>query len=187
MAASSLVGESMTEPGRITRTTSSRRSPCFGRCRRPKIQMLVFSSTAAVYGEPERQPISERRSNRALQHLRRDEARGRARDAAGTTPRTACAMCRCGISTPPARRRVRGERHDPETHLIPLVLRAAQDAQCQCHRVRRRLPDPRRHVRARLRARVRSGARARVRRSRRLRRTTSSTTCSISAAATDTR
>ena len=42
--------------------------------------------------------------------------------------RTASGTRHFAISTRPARPARRGERHDPETHLIPLVLRAAQDA-----------------------------------------------------------
>jgi UDP-glucose 4-epimerase len=127
MAASSLVGESMTDPGRYYRNNVVASTQLLNALVRTKIEMLVFSSTAAVYGEPERQPISEddptAPSNtygetklaveRAMHWYHR--AHGlryvalRYFNAAGATP-------------------VRGERHDPETHLIPLVLRAAQDA-----------------------------------------------------------
>ena len=88
------------------------------------VRRLVFSSTAAVYGDPERSPIAEddplRPTNvygeskllveRALPWLA--ELRGlrtaslRYFNASGATP-------------------ARGEAHDPETHLIPLVLQVA--------------------------------------------------------------
>ena len=126
MAASSLVGESMINPGRyyVNNVVASVR--LLDALVDVKIKMLVFSSTAAVYGEPERQPISEddqtAPSNtygetklaieRAMHwyHTARDIRYVSLRyfNAAGATAQ-------------------RGERHDPETHLIPLVLRAAQD------------------------------------------------------------
>jgi UDP-glucose 4-epimerase len=127
MAASSLVGESMTDPGRYYINNVVASTQLLNALVRTNIQMLVFSSTAAVYGEPERQPIAESDptapSNtygetklaveRAMAWYHR--AHGlryvalRYFNAAGATAE-------------------RGERHDPETHLIPLVLRAAQDA-----------------------------------------------------------
>ena len=126
MAASSLVGESMTDPGRYYVNNVVASTRLFDAMVQANIQMVVFSSTAAVYGEPERQPIAEddptAPSNtygetklaveRAMHWY--NLAHGlryvslRYFNAAGATAR-------------------RGERHDPETHLIPLVLRAAQD------------------------------------------------------------
>ena len=127
MAASSLVGESMTDPGRYYMNNVVASTRLLDALVRTNIQMLVFSSTAAVYGEPERQPIAESDTTapsntygetklaveRAMSWYHR--AHGlryvalRYFNAAGATAE-------------------RGERHDPETHLIPLVLRAAQDA-----------------------------------------------------------
>lgn len=127
MAASSLVGESMTDPGRYYLNNVVASTQLLNALVRAKIEMLVFSSTAAVYGEPDRQPICEDDATapsntygdtklaveRAMHWYHR--AHGlryvalRYFNAAGATAQ-------------------RGERHDPETHLIPLVLRAAQDA-----------------------------------------------------------
>ena len=126
MAASSLVGESMTDPGRYYTNNVVATTQLLNALVATNVQMMVFSSTAAVYGEPERQPIAEddptAPSNtygetklaveRAMHWY--SVAHGlryvslRYFNAAGATAR-------------------RGERHDPETHLIPLVLRAAQD------------------------------------------------------------
>src|SRR5688500_13051592 len=127
MAASSLVGESMTDPGRYYVNNVDASTRLLDALVQTNIRMLVFSSTAAVYGEPTRQPIAETDptapSNtygetklaveRAMHWF--NKAHGiryvslRYFNAAGATER-------------------RGERHDPETHLIPLVLRLAQDA-----------------------------------------------------------
>ena len=126
MAASSLVGESMTDPGRYYTNNVVASIRLLNALVRTNIQMLVFSSTAAVYGEPERQPIAEDdptapsntygETKLAVEHAMQwyHQAHGlryvslRYFNAAGATE-------------------MRGERHDPETHLIPLVLRAAQD------------------------------------------------------------
>src|SRR5688572_24821944 len=126
MAASSLVGESMTNPGRYYINNVVATMHLLNALVETKIQMLVFSSTAAVYGEPERQPIAEDdptapsntygETKLAIERAMHwyNGAHGlryvslRYFNAAGATAR-------------------RGERHDPETHLIPLVLRAALD------------------------------------------------------------
>ena len=126
MAAASLVGESMTAPGRYYTNNVVASLRLLDALVHANIKMLVFSSTAAVYGEPARQPITETDptspSNtygetklaveRAMHWYHHAHAIRYASlryfNAAGAT-------------------RKRGERHDPETHLIPLVLRAAQD------------------------------------------------------------
>jgi UDP-glucose 4-epimerase len=95
--------------------------------RAAEIGLLVFSSTAAVYGEPARQPIEEGapaaptnpygESKLAFERALRWYGRAyairslilRYFNAAGASERS-------------------GERHDPETHLIPLVLEAAAGA-----------------------------------------------------------
>lgn len=124
MAAYSLVGESVEEPAKYYRNNVIAGLSLLDAMRAAKVSRLVFSSTAAVYGEPARQPINERDPTgptnpygetklafeRALQWYER--AYGlrycslRYFNAAGAT-------ARCG------------ERHDPETHLIPLVLQVA--------------------------------------------------------------
>ena len=81
----------------------------------------------------------------------------------GTTASTGCAPLRCATSTPPARPRAVGERHEPETHLIPLRA-AGRRRPAAAHRdLRRRLPHAGRHLRARLRPRRRPRRRARPR------------------------
>ncbi len=126
MAAASLVGESMTKPEQYYLNNVVASIRLLDAMVDAKIQMLVFSSTAAVYGEPSTVPIAEddptAPSNtygdtklaveRALHWYHGAHAIRYASlryfNAAGATDR-------------------RGERHDPETPLIPLVLRAARD------------------------------------------------------------
>jgi len=123
MAASSLVSESMTVPERYYHNNVIATLGLLEAMRAVGVQIMVFSSTAAVYGEPVKQPIVESDATapsnpygetklvceRALHWHHRAHgllyASLRYFNAAGAT-------------------QARGERHEPETHLIPLVLRA---------------------------------------------------------------
>ncbi len=124
MAADSLVGESVKEPAKYFRNNVLGGLSLLDAMRATGVSSLVFSSTAAVYGEPAKQPIEESdptqptnpygETKLAFERALRwyDGAYGlkyvslRYFNAAGATERS-------------------GERHDPETHLIPLVLQAA--------------------------------------------------------------
>ena len=89
------------------------------------VTRLVFSSTCAIYGEPDEVPIAEDAPPQPDQRLRRLEARGRPDDRRRLRAPTGSARSACATSTSPARAGALGEDHEPETHLIPLVLRAA--------------------------------------------------------------
>jgi UDP-glucose 4-epimerase len=124
MAADSLVGESVEEPAKYYRNNVIAGLSLLDAMRETKVRRLVFSSTAATYGEPVKQPIEETDPTaptnpygesklafeRALHWY--ENAYGlhyaslRYFNAAGATK-----LC--------------GELHDPETHLIPIVLQAA--------------------------------------------------------------
>jgi UDP-glucose 4-epimerase len=124
MAASSLVGESMTDPAKYYSNNVVAGAALLDSMRSTGVKKLIFSSTAAVYGEPEKQPIEEAdkleptnpygESKLAFEHILRWYCKAydlryvslRYFNAAGATKRC-------------------GELHDPETHLIPLVLQAA--------------------------------------------------------------
>lgn len=124
MAAASLVGESVQDPAKYYRQNVEGGLRLLAAMRRHGVRRLVFSSTAAVYGEPAKQPVEEDdptaptspygETKLAFEHAMRwyDRAYGlryvslRYFNAAGATERN-------------------GERHEPETHLIPLVLRVA--------------------------------------------------------------
>ena len=124
-AAYSLVGESMTNPGKYFRNNVTGSLNLADAMVQAEVRWLVFSSTAAVYGEPRQIPIAEDdpheptnaygASKLAFETLLPwyERAHGlkcialRYFNAAGASARY-------------------GEVHDPESHLIPLVLRVAQ-------------------------------------------------------------
>jgi UDP-glucose 4-epimerase len=123
-AALSLVGESVTEPVRYFRTNVGGTMNLLDAVRAAGVGRLVFSSTAATYGEPEEVPILE--TARTLptnpygaSKLAVDTAIGYECAASGLGATSLRYFNVAGASGP------YGELHDPETHLIPLVLRAA--------------------------------------------------------------
>jgi UDP-glucose 4-epimerase len=123
-AAYSLVGESMEHPGKYFDNNVSASLTMVDAMIDSGVSLLVFSSTAATYGMPESVPISETdktdpinpygESKLAFERMLKwfDEANGlkyvslRYFNAAGASEKY-------------------GEVHDPETHLIPIVLQAA--------------------------------------------------------------
>lgn len=125
-AASSLVGESVRSPSEYYRNNLVKGLSLLDSMVNAGVRSLVFSSTAAVYGEPREVPIPEEHgtvptnpygaTKLALEGALRwyGEAYGlryaslRYFNAAGADPAGDL-----------------GEDHDPETHLIPLVLRVA--------------------------------------------------------------
>jgi UDP-glucose 4-epimerase len=125
MAASSLVGQSVADPAKYYRNNVTKSLSLLDAILAAGVRRFVLSSTAAVYGEPAGSPITEEfalsptnpygETKLALE--RALDWYGRAYDlrhaclryfnAAGATAKN-------------------GEQHDPETHLIPLVLQVAQ-------------------------------------------------------------
>src|SRR4051812_16919664 len=126
MAASSLVGESMTNPERYYLNNVIGSVRLLNAMLAAGVRMLVFSSTAATYGEPTRQPISEDDpTNPSNTYGETKLAVERAMHWYGLSHQLRFVSLRYFNAAGATTRR--GERHDPETHLIPLVLRAARD------------------------------------------------------------
>ena len=124
MAAYSLVGESVVEPAKYYRNNVLAGLSLLDAMRECEVRKIVFSSTAAVYGEPEKQPIEETDrtsptnpygdTKLAFEHaLKAYEHAYGIRYASLRYFNAAGASERCG------------EIHDPETHLIPIVLQTA--------------------------------------------------------------
>ncbi len=123
-AALSLVGESVEEPERYYRNNVCGTLNLLEGMREAGVPRIVFSSTAAVYGEPREVPIPETAPTvptnpYGASKLAVDGMIGavaRARGLAATSLRY--------FNVAGAGGRF-GEDHHPETHLIPLVLQAA--------------------------------------------------------------
>ena len=123
-AALSLVAESVEEPERYYRNNVGGTLNLLEAMGEAGVTRLVFSSTAAVYGEPEEVPIPETataaptnpygNSKLAVDRMMGDVAR--ARGLAATSLRYFNVAGASGRF---------GEDHEPETHLIPIVLQAA--------------------------------------------------------------
>lgn len=125
-AANSLVGVSMKEPGAYYHNNVYGTLCLLEAMREAAVDKIVFSSTAAVYGEPERSPIEEHdrtlptntygETKLAMERMMHwyEAAHGiksvclRYFNAAGAHPSGEI-----------------GEDHAPETHLIPLILQVA--------------------------------------------------------------
>ncbi|WP_328644095.1 UDP-glucose 4-epimerase GalE [Amycolatopsis sp. NBC_00348] len=123
-AAKSLVGESMTDPTKYWEgnvVTSLRLLEAMHEHGTPR---LVFSSTAATYGEPESSPIAESAPTRPTNTY---GATKLAIDHAITTFAGAHGLAAVSLRyfNVAGAYGALGERHATETHLIPLVLQVA--------------------------------------------------------------
>ena len=125
-AAFAYVGESVEEPGLYFRNNVANTLTLLEAMRTSAVRHIVFSSTCATYGVPERVPITESAPQRPVNPYGESKlmvermlhwygaAHGfthaalRYFNAAGADPEGEI-----------------GEDHEPETHLIPLVLQAA--------------------------------------------------------------
>ncbi|SBT92124.1 UDP-galactose 4-epimerase [Streptomyces sp. DI166] len=124
-AASSQVGESVVKPEKYWENNVGGSMALIGVMRAAGVRRLVFSSTAATYGEPEQVPIVESARTEptnpygatklAVDHMITSEAT--AHGLAAVSLRYFNVAGAYGAF---------GERHDPESHLIPLVLQVAQ-------------------------------------------------------------
>ena len=125
-AAHSLVGESVADPGKYWSNNLGGTLALLDAMRETGTQKIVFSSTAAVYGEPETTPITETAPTRPTSPY------GASKLAVDTTLAEYARMHRFGavslryFNVAGAYQAETGdwfgERHDPETHLIPNVL-----------------------------------------------------------------
>jgi UDP-galactose 4-epimerase (EC 5.1.3.2) len=124
-AARSLVGESMREPQLYYRNNVAATLTLLDRVRREPGCLFVFSSTAAIFGEPRQALIAEShpkapinpygRSKLMVETMLADEW------AAHRLPSVCLRYFNAAGAEPQARI---GEAHQPETHLIPRMLDA---------------------------------------------------------------
>jgi UDP-glucose 4-epimerase len=128
-AAFSQVGESVTDPEKYWRNNVGGTMELLTAMRDAGVRRLVFSSTAATYGEPAGDRVTEDdptaptspygASKLAVDHMITGECR--AHGLAATSLRY---FNVAGAHLSPGGAAY-GERHDPESHLIPLVLQVA--------------------------------------------------------------
>ena len=90
------------------------------------IRNFIFSSTAAIFGEPEYTPIDEKHSKNPINPYGRSKLMVenilQDYDAAYGLKSTCLRYFNAAGADPEGEL---GERHDPETHLVPLILQAA--------------------------------------------------------------
>ncbi|MEN6450103.1 MAG: UDP-glucose 4-epimerase GalE [Thermoguttaceae bacterium] len=126
-AAFTYVGESVAEPLSYYYNNTAGTISLLRAMESAEVHRIIFSSTAAVYGEPDRTPIVETNrqepvnpygwSKWCVERVLRDHAAAR--------PRFSFAALRYFNVAGAAADGSLGEDHDPETHLIPVLLMAA--------------------------------------------------------------
>jgi UDP-glucose 4-epimerase len=122
-AARSLVGESIRDPSRYYRDNVAGGVALLEAARAAGVGRIVFSSTAAVYGNPEATPIPE---DAPLQPINPYGESKRTFEAALGWYGQAYGLRSVSLRyfNVAGATSTLGEDHDPETHLIPNVLRA---------------------------------------------------------------
>ena len=123
-AARSLVGESMVDPGLYYRVNVAGGVTLLEAMRAAGVTRLVYSSSAAVYGEPRRVPIAEADRAEPINPYGATKLafEGAMRWFAAAHGFRAISLRYFNVAGATERN---GEDHDPETHLIPVVLRVA--------------------------------------------------------------
>jgi UDP-glucose 4-epimerase len=129
-AAKSLVAESVEHPERYWRNNVTGSLHLLEAMLAAGIGRLVFSSTAAVYGEPERTPITEGDPTRPTSAYGASKLAVDAMIATFAQAHGLAATSLRYFNVAGASGRL-GERHATETHLIPLVLQVAAGAREQ--------------------------------------------------------
>ena len=125
-AAYAYVGESVDKPLKYYRNNLANTLTLLETMQQVGVRKLVFSSTCATYGQPDRVPITEDtpqwpinpygRAKLAVEWMLQDSARAWGLGACSLRYFNACGAAADGSI---------GEDHRPETHLIPIVLQVA--------------------------------------------------------------
>ena len=120
------VGESVREPGKYYRNNFSHTLNLLDAMCAAGVNNFIFSSSAAIFGEPDYLPIDEAHAKKPINPYGRSKLM--VEEALADYARA------CGLKSVSLRYfnaagadpdGELGERHEPETHLIPLVLQAA--------------------------------------------------------------
>jgi len=127
-AARAVVGDSMAHPAETFSVNVGGTLALLDAMSSAGVRCLVFSSSCAVYGEPRNVPITEDHPFAPVSPYGESKAVAErildlAREREGLRI-TALRYFNAAGAAPDASR---GESHDPETHLVPLALRALRD------------------------------------------------------------
>lgn len=125
-AANSLVGESIANPSQYYRNNVSNTLNLLDVMVRYKVKSFIFSSTAATFGEPEYVPIDEVHPQNPINPYGSSKLMIERvlQDYASAYGLTSVSLRYFNASGADPEGEI-GECHDPETHLIPLILQAA--------------------------------------------------------------
>ena len=120
------VGESVRDPGKYYRNNVVNTLMLLDAMLQHDVEHFIFSSTAAIFGEPDYTPIDEKHRKEPINPYGRTklivEQMLQDYDAAYGLKSTCLRYFNAAGADPEGEL---GERHNPETHLIPLVLQAA--------------------------------------------------------------
>ncbi|MBK8509474.1 MAG: UDP-glucose 4-epimerase GalE [Candidatus Competibacteraceae bacterium] len=120
------VGESVREPAKYYRNNVFKTQALLDAMVSHQVDAFIFSSTAAIFGEPVRAPIDEEHPKNPINPYGRSkwmvEQMLEDYDAAYGLKAVKLRYFNAAGADPDGEL---GERHQPETHLIPLVLQAA--------------------------------------------------------------
>ena len=120
------VGESVQEPSMYYRNNVTNTLTLLDAMLRHDVKNFIFSSTAAIFGEPEYTPIDEKHEKRPINPYGHSKLMIEQvlddYDAAYGLRSTCLRYFNAAGADPDGEL---GERHVPETHLIPLILQAA--------------------------------------------------------------
>lgn len=129
-AALALVGESMQHPGRYWSVNAGGTGALVEAAAQAEVRGVVFSSTAAVYGEPEQLPIPEQHPRQPINPYGRSKVAAEQAlidgEQAGGPSWVTFRYFNAAGADPKQRT---GEWHECETHIIPNILRVALEMQ----------------------------------------------------------
>ncbi len=125
-AASSIVGESVRDPLKYFDNNVVASTEFLKALLKTDVRKIVFSSTCAVYGTPERVPIGEGESRKPINPYGQSKlAVENVLEALSQSHQVGAVALRYFNASGASGEAEIGEDHNPETHLIPLAIRAS--------------------------------------------------------------
>jgi UDP-glucose 4-epimerase len=121
------VGESVREPLKYYQNNVSNTINLLSVLSEHNVSNFIFSSSAAVYGSPEKVPITETEPIKPINPYGRSKSfvEQILADLSNSNGLTSVSLRYFNAAGADPQARI-GERHDPESHLIPLILKTAK-------------------------------------------------------------